>query len=133
VEVRAARQLEVVVEAVGDGRTDGVLRPREQVGHGLSHHVRGRVAEHLAAIGAVGGDDGDVGVPLDGAVEVGPLVVDLGGDRGLGQALPNRRRDVARRGACGVLALRSVRQRDLDRVGHVPSDDTSGDFRFGGR
>ena len=38
------RQVEVVVEAVGDGRPDAQLRAREQVHHRLGHDVRGRVA-----------------------------------------------------------------------------------------
>ncbi len=41
------RQLEVVVEAVGDGRPDPELRAREQVENGLGHHVRGRVPHRV--------------------------------------------------------------------------------------
>ena len=48
------RELEVVVEAVLDRRSDRVARPGEQVGHRLGEHVRGRVAQHLAAFGCRG-------------------------------------------------------------------------------
>ena len=44
--VRAAGQLEVVVEAVLDRRADGELGAREQVEHRLGQHVRRRVAQH---------------------------------------------------------------------------------------
>ena len=57
--------VEVVVEAVLDRRTDGVLGARVEVGDGLRHHVRGGVPQHLAAVGRVGGDDGDGGVVVD--------------------------------------------------------------------
>ena len=53
----AAGQLEVVVEAVGDRGTDRVLGAGEQPGDGLGQHVRGRVAQHLAPVVAVGHDD----------------------------------------------------------------------------
>ena len=53
----AVGELEVVVEAVGDRGPDRVLRAREQVGDGLGEHVRGRVAQHLAAVVGVGRDD----------------------------------------------------------------------------
>ena len=39
-----AGQVEVVVEAVVDGRADAQLRAREELEHGLGHDVRGGVA-----------------------------------------------------------------------------------------
>ena len=124
-EVGTAGQLEVVVEAVGDRRTDGVLGAGEQVGHGLGEHVRGRVAQHLAAVVGVGGDDRDRGVVLDRALEDVPLDLaatvtrDLGGERRLRQAPADRRCDVARGDAVVVVARRAVGQRDRDR--HEPA------------
>ncbi len=116
-EVPAVRQLEVVVEAVGDGGADGVLRAREEVGDGLRHHVRSGVAQHLTAVVGVGGDDRDACVVLDGTVEVVPLAVDPGRQRGLGEPTPDRRRDLARGDTLLVRARRSVGQRDRDRHG----------------
>ena len=66
-EVLAVGQLEVVVEAVADRRADRVLGPGEQVEDGLGHQVRGGVAQDLAALVRVGGDDRDRGVVVDRA------------------------------------------------------------------
>ena len=56
-EAGAFREIEVVVEAVRDGRTDGVARSGPEPEHGLGHDVCGRMAQYLAALVAVGGDD----------------------------------------------------------------------------
>ena len=48
------RQLEVVVEAVLDGRTDAQLRAGEQVHHRLGHDVRRRVAHRVEGIARAG-------------------------------------------------------------------------------
>ena len=45
------RELEVVVEAVGDRRPDRDLHVRVQAQHGLRQEVRGRVAEHGERVG----------------------------------------------------------------------------------
>ena len=47
------RDVEVVVEAVGDRRPDAELRLREQVLHRLGENVRGRVPQDVAAVGRV--------------------------------------------------------------------------------
>ena len=54
-------QLEVVVEAVLDGRADGVLGARPEAQDGLRHDVRGGVAQDLERLGVVGleRDDGE--------------------------------------------------------------------------
>jgi hypothetical protein len=39
--------LEIVIEAVLDHRTDGHLRARPQLLHGLGHHMRGIVPDQL--------------------------------------------------------------------------------------
>ena len=95
-EVLAVRQLEVVVEAVGDRGADRVLRPGKEVEDRLGHQVRRRVAQHLAALVRVRGDDRDVRVVVDRAGEVDLGAVDDHGDRRLGEALADRRRDVCR-------------------------------------
>ena len=46
------RQVEVVVEAVRDRRPDAELGAREQVQHGLGHHVRRRVAHRVERVAA---------------------------------------------------------------------------------
>ena len=51
-EVGTAGELEVVVEAVSDGRADGVARSGPEPEHGLGHHVGGRVPKDVAALGA---------------------------------------------------------------------------------
>ena len=53
----AVGQLEVVVEAVLDGRADGERGPREQVEHGLGQHVGRRVAQREQAPVALLDDD----------------------------------------------------------------------------
>ena len=45
--------VEVVVEAVGDRRTDAELRLGVDALHGLRHDVRGRVAQDVEAVGRV--------------------------------------------------------------------------------
>ena len=43
-------RLEVVVEPLVDGRTDGVLGLREEFQHGVGHHMRGGVTDLVAAV-----------------------------------------------------------------------------------
>jgi hypothetical protein len=61
---------EVVVEAVLHRRADAQPGAREQVLHGLGQHVRGRVPDHRAALGAGGRYRLDLGVGLGGPGEV---------------------------------------------------------------
>ena len=119
-EVLAVRELEVVVEAVGDRRADGVLRAREQVEDSLGHEVRRRVAQDVAALVRVRRDDRDLGVMLDRAGEVHLFAVDRRRDRSLGQALADRCRDVGGSPALRQLLGRAVRKgdRDLARFTH---------------
>ena len=132
-EVHAVGQLEVVVEAVLDRRPDRVLRAREEVGDGLGHDVRGRVAQHLAPVGGVGGDDAQRAAVLDGPVEVEPVpgpvltlpVGEARRDRRLRETRADRGRNVRGRHALSVFPRRAVGQRDRDLVGHRPPDVTS--------
>ena len=111
----AVGKLEVVVEAVGDRRADGVLRAREQVEDRLGHQVRGRVAQHLAPVVGVRGDDRDRRVVVDRPVQVDRLAVHRRRDRGLGEALADRRRDLRRPVVpAGSSRRGSVGQRDRD-------------------
>ena len=95
VEGLAAGQVEVVVEAVGDRRTDRVLRAREELRHRLGEHVRGRVPQHLAAVVALGRDERERDVVVEGPVEIDPLAVGFRRERRLRQSVarsPRRRR-----------------------------------------
>ena len=72
--------VEVVVEAVGDGRADAELRLGVDGLHGLRGHVRGRVAQDVEAVGRVDRDRLD-GVGLGGRCrEVLQFAVDAHGD-----------------------------------------------------
>ena len=95
----AVREIEVVVEAVGDRGADRDLRAREQPGDRLGHHVRGRVPQHLAAVVGVGDDDLQRDVVVERTAQVDPFAVGLRRDRGLGEPLADRRRDLGRRRA----------------------------------
>ena len=79
----SARHVEVVVEAIGDGRSDAELGLGEHVLHRLGQHMRGRVANDAAAVVGVGGDrdDVDVGVGRPREVAQPPLGVAHHDDR----------------------------------------------------
>ena len=70
--VRPSGQIEVVVEAVLDRRTDGELGAGEQVEHGLGQDVRGRVAERVPT--SVGGRHDDLDAV---AVDQHPVEISL--------------------------------------------------------
>ena len=76
-EMGTAGQLEVVVEAVLDDRSDGVVGARPQPKDGLGQHVGCRVAQDGTAGIAVGGDHPDLG-PIGnggGKVHLDPVEV----------------------------------------------------------
>ena len=64
------RDVEVVVEAVGDGRADAQLGRREQFLDRLGQHVGGRVPDDAAALVGVGGHRGHLGIGLRRPTEV---------------------------------------------------------------
>ncbi len=115
----APGQLEVVVEAVGDGRADGEGGAGELVEHGLGQHVGGRVAQREQPAIALLDDDGHVVAVGQDPVEVALDPVDAGDDRGLGQPRPDRRGQVGRGRAGGQAPIRTVGQRDGDLVGRA--------------
>ena len=78
--VNGLRDVEVVVEAVGDGRADAELRLGVQLLHGLGEHVRGGVPDHAAPGLGVGGDRLDLGVGLRGPGEVAQRAVGVADD-----------------------------------------------------
>ncbi len=75
--------VEVVVEAVGDGRADAELRVGSQLLHGLGEDVGGGVADDAAAVLGVGGDGLDVDVYGRGPREVAQCAVGADDDHRL--------------------------------------------------
>ena len=97
-------ELEVVVEAVLDGRPNGVLRAREEADDGLRHHVRGGVTQDVDGVGVLALERDDVEAVAvlercDRVHEEGHVRVGGGGhaarDGGLRQPRADRRRRVA--------------------------------------
>ena len=108
--------VEVVVEAVTDRRSDAELGVREQVLHRLRQHVGGRVPQDVVAVGRVDGHALD-GVPVGELVrQVAQGPVDPRGDhlRVLAEQLP--RLGARRHRTLGTIAC--VKDGDVD-VGHV--------------
>jgi hypothetical protein len=119
-----ARHLEVVVEAVLDGRPEADAGTREEIAHRGGEDVSGRVAQHLQRLGISIGEDGEGDVPLDRPVEIPHGAVHLGGHGRPGEpgadALGHRPDGRAGRDVPHA----AVRQRDPHRVAH--SADTPG-------
>ncbi len=107
-------QLEVVVEAVLDGRADRELRAGEQPGDRLRHHVGRRVAQHMTSLGRAGRDDRNGGAVAQRRGEVGLLSVDDGGDGRLLEAGADGGGQVECGGVVGQFALGAVGERDRD-------------------
>ncbi len=112
-------QLEVVVEAVGDGRADCVTRARPEPEHRLGHDVRRRVAQHLAALVGVGGHDTDLGAVDEWLREIDQHAVEFGGHRGRSQPASYPGGEFRDRRAVGDTACGPVRQQDRDLAGHL--------------
>ena len=105
-----ALEREVVVEAVLDHRTDRHLRVGEQFLYRVREQVRRRVADDFQTLGILLGNDGHRGVAVDHFGGVDELAVDLGGERGLGEAGADRRCDLVGRNRAVVAADRPVGQ-----------------------
>ena len=86
--------VEIVIEAVLDGRADAELGFGKQLEHGGGQQVRGGVAVDLERLGILGGEDLERGVLFDGAGEIEQLAVDLGHDGGVGQARADASGDI---------------------------------------
>ena len=95
----ASGQSEVVIEAVGDCRTDGVLGPGPQVEHGLSQNVSGRMSENCPTGVAVARDHGHRGVVGQHGVETDLGTIHGGGHGGGGQPLADGQGHIERRRA----------------------------------
>jgi hypothetical protein len=106
----------IVEEPVLDGRADGDLGFREQLLDGLGQHVGGIVAQQIEPVDGVAGDDLDGRILLDRQVDILQPAVDLDRQRGLGQGLRDRRRDVEAGNRPLELSHGAVRQPDVDHV-----------------
>ena len=84
--VNGVGAVEIVVEAVLDGRADAELRLGIEFQHRGGQQVRGGVAVDFERLGILGGQDLQRGVLFDGAGEIEHLAVDLGRDRRVRQA-----------------------------------------------
>ncbi len=101
--------VEVVVEAVLDGRTDGEGRPLEEVEHGLRHHMRSGVTDDMPTVLGALGDDLERRSVGKGRADVAPLAVDPDRHRRLGQPRADGGRGIEARRVVGELQLGSVR------------------------
>ncbi len=114
-ERRVAR--EIVIEAgVGRG-AERDLRLGIEFLHRLGHDVRGVVADDLQRLGRGRGDDGDRGVAVEARGEVARLAVDHDGERRLGQARADRRRNLGAGDRAEEMTLLAVGQGDGDAAG----------------
>ena len=95
----AVGQLDVVVEAELDRRTDRQLGAGVEVENRLGHHVGGRVPDGVETPFAVAGDDLDRSTLVKRDVQIDLDAVDDSGDRVLGQARTDRCGQVERRRA----------------------------------
>ena len=102
-------ELEVVVEAVVDGRPDRDLGAGPEVLHGLGQHVRGGVAQHRQRLVVADAQDAQVRAVRQRQAEIAQLAVDLDRGRRVGQARADRAR--------GVEAARAVGEVELVAVG----------------
>jgi hypothetical protein len=113
----ASAEVDVVVEAVAlvfDGRALPELGVRIEALDRVGHDVRGRVAQHLEAFGALPGHDRDRGIRLDRLEEAAHLPVHLDPNRRLEQTLADRLRDLPARRAGGIFTLAAVGEGDLN-------------------
>ncbi len=119
--VLAAGQLEVVVEPVLDGRTDGVAGPGPQVGHRLGQDVGGGVAQDVAAGVGAGGDDGHLRPPSGNSPrQVAGLAIHVDGQGGPGQPRSDGGRQVGAGGSGRQLPGGVVGEVDGDLSGRIP-------------
>ncbi len=117
-EVRPARQLEVIVEAVLDHRPDGEVRSGPQPQDGLGQHVCGGVAQDRSAGVAVGGEHGHLGTIGQNRGQIDLGTVDGGRHRGLGQPRPDGLGHLEGRRSFGQLFRRAVGKPDRDCACH---------------
>ena len=107
--------VEIVVEAVVNGRTDRQLRVREEAQHGLRQHVRHAVAVDPSGLVRIPRDELDFGLAVERGVEVDVLVASASGNVLLQQRLVLLDEDFLERTLAGVfdgLSLGNLNQHD---------------------
>ncbi len=109
------RELEVVVEAVGDRRSDRDLRVGPQVQDGLGQHMRRGVAQDGQRLGVAVGEDPDALAVAQRQAQIAHLAVDLHRDGRLGQARADRRGGVEAARAVGQIQAVAVGKCHLHR------------------
>ena len=85
---------EIVIKAGFGRRAKGDLGLGIELLDRLGHHMRGVVPQDFEPLGLVAGDDRDRGIMVDHGREVARPAVDCDRDRRLGEARPDRGRDV---------------------------------------
>ena len=118
-DVDALGELEVVVEAVVDRRADRDLRAGIEVQHRRRQHVRGVVPDQVERLRVPVRDDRHLrhAVRRQRACEIAHLAVDLHGERGAGQPLADRCREIGARGAFRQVLAGSVWELEFHRRG----------------
>ncbi len=111
-----AVDLEVVVEAVLDGRPEPDARLRAHLAHGRGQDVRGGVAQQIQRLRALLGDDLEPDVVLERAAHVHDLPVRARSQRGARESRPDALGDFMRRGAPRHLERRAVGKSHADVV-----------------
>ena len=113
------RELEVVVEAVGDRRPDRDLRPRPELDDRGGEDVGGVVAQELQGLGGAVGHDLDLGAVRKRRRQVAHGAVQLHREGSLGQPGPDRGRRVGAGRAVGQLEVRAIGELHAQRS-HPP-------------
>jgi len=104
--------VEVVVEAVLDRRTDAEPHRREQVFHRFGHHVRGRVPQDAQRLGVALRDDGHLVAVVPLSVHVHEPAVHPPRERRLREPRPDGARDVCDRRPLVDVDAAAVREPD---------------------
>ena len=110
---RALGQLDVVVEAVLDGRADAELHAGIQIGESGGQEMGRGMAHELEALVALGGDDGHGIAVGDDGVQIDGGVVDDAGQRRAGEPSADGGSHVGDGGALFQLLDGSVGQYDV--------------------
>ena len=108
--------LEVVVEAVVDGRPEADAGPRPQLAHRGGEDVRGRVAQHGKRLVVPAGEDAHLGVRGDGSSQVHDFAVHGGRQRGLGQPGADARGNVTCAASARRLDGPAIGEPHLDEI-----------------
>ena len=101
---------EIVIEAVFNRRADRDLRARVKRLHGFRQHMGAIMADHLQRFGIAPRDEAELCVLRDGRGKIAQLAIHFHGERRLGQARANRRRDSGARHRAVKLADGTIGQ-----------------------